>query len=329
VRGRLDPAVARVRLAVRRSLADLAPGAVVLVGCSGGADSLALLAATCFEAPRAGLRPAAVVVDHGLQPGSAQVAQQAAAQAVRLGAADVRVERVRVPPRGGPEGAARTARREALDRVAAELGAACLLLAHTRDDQAETVLLGLARGSGARSLSGMRPVAGLVRRPLLGLPRDDTRAACTAAGLTWWDDPHNDDPAHARARVRHRLLPALERELGPGVRDALARSADLLRADADALDALAAGLLETARDEAAEPPELSVDVLSRAPAAVRQRVLHRAALAAGCPAGDLSATHVLAMDALVTGWHGQRGVDLPGRVQAWRSGGSLRLGGRP
>ena len=329
MRGRLDPAVARVRLAVRRSLADLAPGDVVLVGCSGGADSLALLAATCFEAPRAGLRPAAVVVDHGLQPGSARVAEQAAAQAAGLGAAAVRVERVRVEPRGGPEGAARTARLDALDRVAAELGAACVLLAHTRDDQAETVLLGLARGSGARSLSGMRPVAGRVRRPLLGLPRDDTRAACTAAGLTWWEDPHNDEPAHARVRVRHRLLPALERELGPGVRDALARSADLLRADADALDALAAGLLEAAQDGAADPPTLTVDVLTGAPPALRQRVLHRAALAAGCPAGDLSATHVLAVDALVTDWHGQRGVDLPGRVRAWRAGGSLRLGRRP
>ena len=335
--GRLDPAVARIRAEVRAALSDLtdaSPGGLVLVGFSGGADSLALLAATCFEAPKAGLSAGAVVVDHGLQPGSADVAARAAAQAATLGAAPVRVERVDVGSRGGPEAAARTARHAAVSRVADELGAVCVLLAHTRDDQAETVLLGLARGSGARSLAGMRPVTGRVRRPLLAVPRADTRAACAADQLTWWDDPHNRDDAHARTRVRHRLLPALEEELGPGIRDALARSAELLRADADALDELGAALLTAATAGGPGRPDepgvhLAVDVLAAAPAALRHRALRSAAVAAGCPAGDLAAVHVAAVDRLVTGWHGQRGVDLPGKVIASRSRGWLRLAARP
>ena len=334
--GRLDPAVARVRARVRAALSDLAdafPGGLVLVGFSGGADSLALLSATCFEAPKAGLGAGAVVVDHGLQPESADVAARAAAQAAALGAAPVRVERVEVGSGGGPEAAARTARHAALGRVADELGAVCLLLAHTRDDQAETVLLGLARGSGARSLAGMRPVTGRVRRPLLTVPRADTLAACAAERLSWWDDPHNRDDAHARARVRHRLLPAMEDQLGPGIRDALARSADLLRLDADAMDELAGDLLAAATagvpGKEDSGVQLEVDVLLGAPAALRHRALRAAAIDAGCPAGDLAAVHVAAVDRLVTGWHGQRGVDLPGRVLASRSRGSLRLAARP
>ncbi len=329
---RLDPAVARTRAAVRAALADLDPGDLVLVGCSGGADSLALLAGCCFEGPKAGLAVGAVVVDHGLQPGSAQVAAAAAATAQDLGADPVCVELVTVGSAGGPEGAARDARRAALDRVADGLAAKALLLGHTRDDQAETVLLGLARGSGARSLAGMRPAAGRVRRPLLDVTRDETAAACRALGLDWWDDPHNADPAHARARIRHTLLPALETGLGPGVRDALARTAGLLRADADALDALADELADSASlgaaDGAADGAALRVDALAAAPEAVRRRVLRRAALAAGCPAGDLSAGHVAAADALVTGWHGQQGVDLPGHVHAWRDAGTVRMARR-
>jgi len=321
VGGRLDPAVARARVAVRACLADLDPDDLVLVGCSGGADSLALLVAACFEAEHSGVRVGAIAVDHGLQPGSADVAHRAAAQAADLGAEPVRVERVHVGTEAGPEGAARTARHAALGRAVDDLGARCALLAHTRDDQAETVLLGLSRGSGGRSLAGMRPVSGWLRRPLLGLTRADTEQVCRASGLTWWDDPHNIDDAHARVRVRRHLLPALERALGPGVRDALARTADLLRADADALDDLAAELLV----RAGTPDDLGVDVLLAAPGALRRRALRSAALAAGCPATDLVAGHVAAIDALLTDWHGQRGVDLPARVRATREGDRLRL----
>jgi tRNA(Ile)-lysidine synthase len=315
------PAVAAVRLAVRRSLADLDPGARVLVACSGGADSLALLAATCFEARKAALTVIGVTVDHGLQPGSDKHAE-AVVEQMRVLGAEAHSVAVVVGTSGGPEAAARTARYGALDAAAGDHDADVVLLGHTRDDQAETVLLGLARGSGARSLSGMAPRSGRYRRPLLDLTREDTRAACAAEGLVPWDDPHNEDPAYARVRVRRNVLPVLEHELGPGVTEALARTARLLRDDADALDDLAEAVRAAARDEAGA---LDVERLRKEPAAVRRRVLRRTALEAGCPGTELFAVHVDAMDALVTDWHGQVGVDLPGVLRATRQGGRLRI----
>lgn len=319
--GRLDPAVAHCRVAVRRALADLADGDRVLVGCSGGADSLALLAAACFEGPRRGLAVGAAVVDHGMQPGSADVAARAAQQARALRADPVEVRAVTVTGAGGPEGAARTARLAALRAAADETGARCVLLGHTRDDQAEAVLLGLARGSGPRSLAGMRAVSGDLRRPFLDLTHDDTRAACRAQELGWWEDPHNDDRTLARARVRHLLLPALERELGPGVREALARTADLLRADTEALDAWADDVRAAAQCRGG----IDCGALLAVPEAVRLRVLRTVALVAGCPGNDLTSVHVRALDALVADWHGQRGVDLPGHLRAERADGALRV----
>ncbi|MEN1976940.1 tRNA lysidine(34) synthetase TilS, partial [Cellulomonas olei] len=242
------PAVAATRSAVAASVADLPDGARVLVACSGGPDSLALAAATAFVATAGGrgrLRAGAVVVDHGLQPGSADVASRAAAACRRLGLDPVEVVAVDVTGPGGPEAAARAARTGALESAAGRLGAAAVLLGHTRDDQAEGVLLGLARGSGARSLAGMAPVRGLLRRPLLAVTRAQTVAACAALGLDPWHDPTNAGAAPGdprRSRVRAHVMPVLERELGPGVAAALARSAELLREDADALDALAAAL---------------------------------------------------------------------------------------
>jgi tRNA(Ile)-lysidine synthase len=329
------PSVAAVRVAVRAALADLvdragrpagAPPPLVLVACSGGADSLALAAATAFEAPRAAVRAGAVVVDHGLQDGSAARARSVAGTLRGLGLDPVEVVAVQVGREGGPEAAARTARYAALDAAADRTGATAVLLGHTLDDQAETVLLGLARGSGARSLAGMSPRSGRHLRPLLGLRRATTRAACAAAGLEPWDDPHNADPAFARSRVRGRALPVLEDELGPGVAEALARTADLLRADADALDAWAADAAATVVG-----PDGSLDAVALAalPAAVRTRLLRSAALAAGSPAGDLAAVHVAALDALVTAWHGQGPVDLPGRVGARRACDRLLLQRRP
>lgn len=317
-----SPAVAAVRLAVRRGLADLEAGTRLLVACSGGADSLALAAATAFEAERRGLLAGAVTVDHALQPGSAGRAA-AVAQVLRdLGLDPVDALTVAVGRDGGPEAAARTARYAALDAAADRLGAAAVLLGHTRDDQAETVLLGLARGSGARSLAGMAPVAGRYRRPMLGLDRATVRAA--AAGLPVWDDPHNDDASYARARVRHDVLPALDAGVGPGVAAALARTADLLRADADALDGWAARAYDEARDDV-RGPSLTVAALESLPTAVRTRVLRRAALDAGSPPTDLNAGHVAALDALVTGWHGQGPLHLPGGVRAARECGTLVL----
>ncbi len=319
-----EPEVAAVRRAVRASWHDLPAGATVLVACSGGPDSMALAAAVAFEAPRAGLLAGAVTVDHQLQPGSRERAEKVAADLAALGLAPVEVVTVAVTGDGGPEAAARAARYQALDDAADRFGAEAVLLGHTRDDQAETVLLGLARGSGPRSLAGMAAVRGRYRRPLLDLPRDVVRAA--AAGHPTWDDPHNVDAAFTRSRVRTDVLPGLERDLGPGVAAALARTAALLRADTDALDGWAAA----AHTEAAEGGEgLGIAVLAGLPAAVRTRVLRRAAIEAGCPATDLDAGHVAGLDRLVTDWHGQGPLHLPGAVSAQRACGRLALSRQP
>lgn len=335
--------MAAARTAVTRALDDLPAGSLVLVACSGGADSLALAAATAFVAGRSArsarpLRAGAVVVDHGLQPGSADVAAGAAAACRGLGLDPVEVVRVDVGGPGGPEAAARDARHAALDATVRRLGAAAVLLGHTLDDQAEGVLLGLARGSGARSLAGMARRRDLLRRPFLALRRADTEAVCAAHGLAPWHDPTNaaaadDRAAPLRSRVRAAALPVLEDTLGPGVAVALARTAELLREDADALDALAAELLAAAtRDTPGGGPHdaspgvaLDVETLARALPAVRRRALRRAAVEAGCPSGSLTRAHVLAVDALVTAWRGQGPAALPGPVVASRACGRLRL----
>ncbi len=312
------PAVAAIRLAVREVLDGLPSGATVLVACSGGADSLALAAGVAFEAPRLGLSAAAVVVDHGLQGGSAAVAATAASQCRSLGLSPVEVVRVEVAPVGtGPEAAARTARYAALRATAARLDAAVTLLGHTRDDQAEQVLLGLTRGSGTRSLSGMPTARDGFARPLLSITRAETENACREQGLTWWVDPHNTDESYTRVRARA-LLAEAERVLGPGVGAALARSAAQLRADADLLDALA----DQARADLGPAP-VQVAQLRGIPDALRRRVWLRLAAEAG--AGPLTATHVGALDALVTHWHGQGPVDLPGGVRAQRRAGRIWL----
>ena len=320
------PAVAAVRNAVRACVADLAPGGLVLAACSGGADSLALAAALAFVAPRAGLRAGGVTVDHGLQEGSADRAASVASVLSGLGLDPVRRVAVSVERAGGPEAAARTARYAALSTVAAELDAAAVLVGHTLDDQAETVLLGLARGSGPRSLAGMPPRRGVFRRPLLGLRRPVTAAACAALGLDPWQDPHNADRRFARVRVRLDALPALEAALGPGVAEALARTAGQLRADAEVLEKLSS---ERARGDSPlsasslSASSLAASSLAELPGAVRTRVLRSAALAAGCPAGALTAGHVARLEELVTDWHGQRWIDLPGGVRASRRAGEL------
>ncbi|MER7365938.1 tRNA lysidine(34) synthetase TilS [Nonomuraea wenchangensis] len=324
------PAVADVRRAVREALADLPRGAVVLAACSGGADSTALAAALAFTAPRLGLRGGLLTVDHQLQEGSGERARAVAAQGERLGLDPAEVLTVTVGTEGGPEAAAREARYAALAAAADRHGAAAVLLGHTRDDQAETVLLGLARGSGPRSLSGMAARAGHYRRPFLDLSRATTVAACRALGLHPWEDPHNDDPRYTRVRVRRRVLPVLEEELGPGVAEALARTARMAREDADALDEWAGSAYQDcALSDIGGSVTLSVAGLERLPDAVRRRVLRRAAIAAGAPSGALSATHVLAVDRLVTRWRGQKPADLPGGLSAARRYGTLILAKSP
>ncbi|MFD4785631.1 tRNA lysidine(34) synthetase TilS [Streptomyces sp. NPDC058459] len=357
------PAVAAIRLAVRRVLHDIATGQaaehgttghttghgavavahrtgvpgtaqrhrgsapatapLVLVACSGGADSMALASALAFEAPRLGLRAGGVTVDHGLQPGSALRADEVALRLRALGLAPVESVAVTVGREGGPEAAARDARYAALDAAAERHGAAAVLLGHTRDDQAETVLLGLARGSGIRSLSGMAAVSGAdgrYRRPFLQLDRQTARKACLVQSLHVWDDPHNTDPAYTRSRLRHEGLPALEKALGKGVVEALARTAQLSRDDADALDAWAGQAESSVRDAEGE---LECAKLYALPPAVRRRVLRRAAIEAGAPAGSLFARHIEELDRLITGWRGQGAINLPGKVVARRQGGRL------
>lgn len=450
---RVDPAVAAARNAVRAALVGLEPDDLVLVACSGGADSLALAATAAFEARRVGrsvrsrgyrVRAGAVLVDHGLQAGSAEVTARAAEQCAALGLDPVLVRRARWPGdaqpdsvpverrtgrgnsaheatsptfggddatspavgKGGPEGVARDARYAVLEAVAQETGAVRVLLGHTLDDQAEQVLLGLARGAGARSLAGMPRERGMFHRPFLGLRRAQTEAVCAASGLSFWTDPTNlvpppgiapppdiaprdrsvdsrsvhrltdlestdrsqvqgratdrtqDRPGFVplRSQVRGRVLPVLEHTLGPGVVEALGRSADHLRDDADLLDALATELLEQARsaqavrgeqsvreaalvpDPEAGPPRpqqsstelaLDVGVLERAHPALRRRALRLAALTVGCRPTDTTARHVDALDALVVSWSGQGSVHLPGGTRAGRACGSLFLRAAP
>ncbi|MGK5679628.1 tRNA lysidine(34) synthetase TilS [Actinoplanes sp. URMC 104] len=324
---RIPPAVAAVRLAVRRALP--AEG-LVLVACSGGADSLALAAAARFVGRSVGL----VTVDHGLQEGSAGRAASVAEWARAEGFDPVLVETVSVAGLpGGPEAAARSARYAALSACAARAGAVAVLLGHTRDDQAETVLLALARGAGPRGLSGMPARKGIFVRPLLDVARADTRKACAALGLAPWEDPHNADPSFARARVRGAALPALVEALGPAVVANLARSASLIAADNEALDALATDALWTTASEAApagvaSPTSLGgrgrrghalkIAGLVGMAEGLRRRVLHMWARELGAPGSALSHRHVEALDALVVRWRGQGAVHLPGGIRVAR-----------
>jgi tRNA(Ile)-lysidine synthase len=323
----LPPATAAVRVAVRRSLADVT--GPVAAAVSGGADSLALAAALAFERPSS----FAFVVDHGLQHVSAEVAAGAAEQCRGLGLQAEVLTRTTSPAAAaepavdgpipsdqrklwggaGPEAWAREVRYRMLEKCAERHRVTAVLLGHTLDDQAETVLLGLARGSGARALAGMASARGTFRRPLLGLSRAITVAACSEAGLLPWVDPHNEDARFARVRARSRVLPVLERELGPGVAEALARSAAQLREDADALDALTPDLEDdpTCDGLAALPPALRARALKR----WAERVTGRA----------VTSTHVEALRALIEQWSGQGPVDLPGGVAVRRTQGRLSV----
>ncbi len=325
-------ATVRARNAVAAACHLVEPGQRVLVACSGGADSLALMAAAAWVGERAGWRYGAVVVDHGLQAGSAEVAAWAADVCRRLGAEASTVIRVRVQGAGGPEAAARAARYDALARHADDTGAEAVLLGHTLEDQAETVLLRLARGSGARSLSGMSSASGRWLRPFLRLRREEVRAsaaeALAALGERAWQDPHNDDPRYARVRVRT-ALDAVHAALGDGVVRGLARSADLLRDDADALDDWAVRERRAIVLESADGLAADAGALQALPRAVRTRVIRAMCLAAGAPADALGLDQVAAVDRLVTDWSGQGPLSLPGRVTARRAYGRLQVSAAP
>lgn len=320
----LSPAVAEIRRAVRAALAALPePPAALVIALSGGADSLALAAATAFEARAAGIAVRSVTVDHGLQDGSDRIAADAAAAATALGVV-ARVQRVAITPSGdGPEADARAARYAAL-REAARAEGAPVLLGHTLDDQAETVLLGLARGSGAASLQGMAPAridddGTTWIRPLLGVRRATTRAACAAEGLAPWQDPHNADHRYRRVRVRERVLPVLEAELGPGIAEALARTAEQLREDAEAFDEMIHETIEDIVEHAEAGISVSAAALAANPAALRNRII-RLVVQSEFGVG-LTRTQTVEVARLVTDWSGQGPIDLPGCT-------ATRIGGR-
>jgi tRNA(Ile)-lysidine synthase len=237
-----------------------------------------------------------------------------------MGYGKVFIEKVVVVATGGIEAGARDARYKALSACAEKERVRKVFLGHTLDDQAETVLLGLARGSGARSLSGMASESGIYSRPFLQLTRSEIEEACKSAKLTYWNDPQNFSSEFSRVRVRREVLPLMEQKLGPGISKALARSADLLRDDADALDAMAQAAMSNF-----DLANLDCQQLYELPRALRTRILKSAIYATGAPAGSIRADHVAAVEALVTNWRGQGALNLPGGVKVERISGRLSL----
>jgi tRNA(Ile)-lysidine synthase len=316
--------MADVRRAVRENwaAAGVVSGELVLVACSGGADSLALAAASVFEGDRAGIRVGAVIVEHGLQEQTARLSVELKARLEGLGLNPVEIRAVQVAQgsgTGGTEAAARDARYAALNSAAQALGAKFVSLGHTLNDQAETVLLGLTRGSGPRSIAGMEPIDGLFLRPLLSLSRETTEGFCNDSGLDFWVDPHNSDPSFTRVRIRRTVIPLLETQLGPGVTEALARTADLLREDLELLDHLAAEQFRGLATSSARQLDLPTDRLLALHPALRSRVI---LLALNTFKTGFSKTHIDAVAELVTNWHGQKELALPG-VRVVRHGNTL------
>ena len=315
----MTTAVPAVRNAVRAWLENLEAGDTVLVAVSGGADSLALAHALSMESKEYVISVVGVTVDHQLQEQSGAQAQKVQAQLKSFGLECV-VKKVKVELKDGLEASARKARYNALQEIAVEKNAVAVFLGHTRDDQAETVLLGLARGSGTRSLSGMAHHNGLYIRPLLEITRIQNEKYCQELKLEYWTDPHNENPDFSRVRVRTEALPILEKSIGPGIAEALARSAHLLRDDADALDHWAK------REELhLNLADLDCAHLETLPRAIRTRVIRAAIYSAGAPAGMVTSEHVSAVEALISAWSGQGALNLPGGVKVERISGRLSL----
>ena len=317
--------MADVRRAVRENwdAAGVANGHLVLVACSGGADSLALAAAAAFEGERAGIRVGAVIVEHGLQEATKRVAEQTAVKLMALGLNPVSVVEVSVGGEGGLEAAARDARYSALANQALAHGAKAVMLGHTLNDQAETVLLGLARGSGLRSIAGMLPVtpagAFLYLRPLLDVTRHTTEYFCRDSGLEFWVDPHNSNIDFTRVRLRAEALPALEAALGPGVAQSLARTAKLAQHDLDYLEAASRDVFKSLAKLGPTAIVLPAAALQDLHPAILGRVLHTAATTIG---GQPTKASVDEIAQLVTNWHGQKELTLPG-VRVVRQGDDL------
>jgi tRNA(Ile)-lysidine synthase len=322
----MESALVKIRSAVRACLSQLLEEQPLAksfgVAVSGGADSLALAGALALESKNLSIDIFAIIIDHQLQTGSDTVAQECAKKLHSLGIDNVYIKKVKVDITDGLESSARRARYRELQTFLEEKNLAVIFLGHTKNDQAETVLLGLARGSGTRSLSGMARSQEKFVRPLLDISRNETEAACDELSVKYWQDPHNEDKKYLRVRAR-KIMPILEAEIGPGITDALARSAKLLRDDADALDGYANQFFEKVN-----PEEIEISELINLPKAVRSRVIRLAAYHLGSPPGSLSADHIQPIEALITQWRGQGASSLPGGVKVERISGRLSLSRR-
>ena len=325
-RPRLTPAMADVRRAIRDTWETygVEESDTLVIACSGGADSLALAAASLFEGKRAKIKVIAIVVNHNLQKGSEEIAEQAKTTLMELGFETVEVVEVKVVVGSiGMEAAARHARYEAIDDLAKRYGAKYSMLGHTLDDQAETVLLGLARGSGPKSIAGMSALSadGKYLRPLLGIRRETTVAFCVDSGIKFWQDPQNLETKFSRVKVRLNVLPVLEKELGPGIAGALARTAEILQEDNAYLDAQADIAFHSSAKTTNKSVVLDVEELFQLSPAIRNRVIHNALVLLGA---EPSKTHVDSVSSLLTNWHGQKPLTLPA-VRVVRTGQEITL----
>lgn len=322
VRKRLSKAQGEIRHALRQTLTRTTrSGQRLLVAVSGGADSMALAEASLFESKKLGLKLTAVTIDHGLQKVSASVANKTKDRLLAMGYSDVVIEKVSVGKKGGPESAARTARYEALERIRTDKKAKFVLLGHTHNDQAETVLLGLVRGSGSKSLSGMSEVSGNYLRPLLTIERATTVQFCKDAGISFWSDPQNQDSKFLRVVIRLKVLPFLEKTLGGSVAKALVRTADQLRADNAYLDSQAIKAFKKLAKLSGKGVILDAVAMSKLPPAILHRTIK---FALDGFDEESSRGHVLEVADLVLSWHGQKPLALPG-VRVVRSGKTLTL----
>ena len=320
VRKRLSPSQGQLRLAVRNTLTShTKPGQKLLVAVSGGADSLALACATEFEAKKLGLKIAAAVIDHSLQKDSDKIAARTAKTLASLGFEEVVVKKVSVGKAGGPEAAARTARYTALETLRQQTRSHFIVLGHTSSDQAETVLLGLVRGSGSKSLSGMSEKSGLLLRPLLVVDRATTEAFCKDSGIKYWSDPQNKDEKYLRVMIRKHVLPFLEKQLGGSVAASLVRTSDQLREENAYLDPQADKSFKRYAKVSASGISFDAKVLEKLPSAILHRVIKKALDGFG---SESSRSHVLAVSDLILSWHGQKPLALPG-VRVVRKGNTI------
>ncbi len=320
VRKRLSPAQGLIRLAVRNCLtSNTKPGQKLLLAVSGGADSLALAAACEFEAKKLGLKIAAAVIDHSLQKNSDKVAAQTAKTLAAIGFDEVVFKKIAVGKAGGPEAAARTARYTALETLRQKTKSNFVVLGHTSSDQAETVLLGLVRGSGSKSLSGMSEKTGVLLRPLLGIERATTEASCKDSGIKYWSDPQNQDEKFLRVMIRKHVLPFLEKQLGGSVAASLVRTSNQLREDNTYLESQADKSFKKNAKVSGSGIGFDAKALEKLPAAILNRVIKKALDSFG---SESSRTHVLAVSDLVLSWHGQKPLALPG-VRVVRKGNTI------